>query len=43
MSKCEMCNDSICENCLGHMTYGVDCLNATMNPDVDYCECEAQS
>lgn len=39
MSKCELCNDDICSKCYGHNIYGIDCLNATMNPDVDYCEC----
>ena len=40
MSKCYMCNDDICDKCNGHMSYGIDCLEATMNPDIDYCECE---
>lgn len=38
VSKCDMCNDEICDICYGHITYGIDCLQATMNPDVDYCE-----
>ncbi len=38
MSRCTLCNDELCDKCYGHMNYGVDCLNATMNPGVDYCE-----
>jgi hypothetical protein len=38
--KCDYCNDDICPKCGGHMSYGIDCLQATMNPNIDYCECK---
>lgn len=41
MSKCDLCNDDICDKCWGHKTYGIDCLNATVSGVKDYCECES--